>query len=193
MPARRVSRPEVGWASPSRPLPVQGDTVTELTEGWAFHGIAIALYDQTAWPILSQSFEAAFAGALRREAGKLSSWAVPPEDVVQRLQLRLLVAPPGEMGLMPEEAYRFYTEAQRTVAPAWVNQVTMESLEKFTEYDPTGPIHLISPTPLLMIIADWLGRTLLAPIEVPVGIIMAVVGGPYLIWILLRQSPRSST
>lgn len=46
---------------------------------------------------------------------------------------------------------------------------------------------------LLMIVADWLGRTLLAPIEVPVGIIMAVVGGPYLIWILLRQSPRSST
>lgn len=46
----------------ARPLPVQGDTVTELTEGWAFHGIAVALYDQTAWPILSQSFEAAFAG-----------------------------------------------------------------------------------------------------------------------------------
>lgn len=46
---------------------------------------------------------------------------------------------------------------------------------------------------LMMIIADWLGRTLLAPTEIPVGIIAAIVGGPYLLWILLRQSPRSST
>lgn len=65
-----------------------------------------------------------------------------------------LVAPPGEMGLMPEEAYHFYTEAQKTIAPSWQNQVTMESLEKFAEYDPAGPIHLISPTPLLMIVAE---------------------------------------
>lgn len=65
-----------------------------------------------------------------------------------------LVAPPGEMGLMPEEAYHFYTEAQQTVAPNWQNQVTMESLERFVEYDPTGPIDLVSPTPLLMILAE---------------------------------------
>lgn len=64
-----------------------------------------------------------------------------------------LVAPPGEMGLMPEEAYHFYTEAQ-SMAPNWKNQVTMESLERFAEYDPTGPIDLISPTPLLMIVAE---------------------------------------
>ncbi|MCG6538870.1 iron ABC transporter permease [Pseudomonas sp. KSR10] len=44
---------------------------------------------------------------------------------------------------------------------------------------------------LLMIIADWVGRTVLAPIEIPVGIIMAIVGGPYLIWILLRQPSRT--
>lgn len=65
-----------------------------------------------------------------------------------------LVAPPGEMGIMGNEAYEFYTEAQRTVAPNWENRITMESLEKFTEYDPTGPIHLVSPTPLLMIVAE---------------------------------------
>lgn len=44
---------------------------------------------------------------------------------------------------------------------------------------------------LLMIIADWAGRTLLAPVEIPVGIIMAIIGGPYLIWILLRQPSRT--
>jgi fermentation-respiration switch protein FrsA (DUF1100 family) len=65
-----------------------------------------------------------------------------------------LVAPPGEMGMMPNEAYEFYTKAQQTVAPTWENRVTMESLEKFAEYDPTGPIHLVSPTPLLMIVAE---------------------------------------
>lgn len=46
---------------------------------------------------------------------------------------------------------------------------------------------------LLMLIADWAGRTLLAPVEIPVGIIMAVIGGPYLIWILLRQPSRIPT
>lgn len=40
---------------------------------------------------------------------------------------------------------------------------------------------------LLTLLADWLGRTLLAPIEIPVGIIMAVIGAPYLLWIILRQ------
>ncbi|MCQ4331090.1 FecCD family ABC transporter permease [Stutzerimonas stutzeri] len=44
---------------------------------------------------------------------------------------------------------------------------------------------------LLMLIADWAGRTLLAPVEIPVGIIMAIIGGPYLLWILLRQSSRT--
>ncbi|WP_423357167.1 FecCD family ABC transporter permease [Pseudomonas citronellolis] len=40
---------------------------------------------------------------------------------------------------------------------------------------------------LLTLLADWLGRTLLAPIEIPVGIVMAVIGAPYLLWIILRQ------
>lgn len=39
----------------------------------------------------------------------------------------------------------------------------------------------------LTIIADWLGRWMLAPVEIPVGIVMAVVGAPYLLWIILRN------
>src|SRR5918911_4029650 len=58
-----------------------------------------------------------------------------------------LVAPPGEMGLMPNEAYEFYTEAQRTVAPNWENRTTMESLEKFAEYDPPGRFPFFPPPP----------------------------------------------
>ncbi|MBY5936599.1 FecCD family ABC transporter permease [Marinobacter nauticus] len=44
-----------------------------------------------------------------------------------------------------------------------------------------------------MLVADLLGRTLFAPLEIPVGIITAIVGSPYLLWILLRPSPRSLT
>lgn len=45
---------------------------------------------------------------------------------------------------------------------------------------------------LLMIAADWAGRTAFAPVEVPVGVITAIIGGPYLLWILLREPPRTA-
>ncbi|WP_416139797.1 FecCD family ABC transporter permease [Halomonas sp. HK25] len=45
---------------------------------------------------------------------------------------------------------------------------------------------------LVMVLADLVGRLLLAPIELPVGIVTAVVGGPWLLWILLRPDSRSS-
>lgn len=44
------------------PLPVEGDTVGELTEGWALLGIVVAMYDQSAWPILTDALERAFDG-----------------------------------------------------------------------------------------------------------------------------------
>ncbi len=42
---------------------------------------------------------------------------------------------------------------------------------------------------LLILVADTLGRTLIAPNEIPASIIMAVIGGPFLIF-LLRKSDR---
>lgn len=39
---------------------------------------------------------------------------------------------------------------------------------------------------LVMVLADLVGRTLLAPIELPVGIVTAIIGGPWLLWILMR-------
>lgn len=42
---------------------------------------------------------------------------------------------------------------------------------------------------LLMILSDLAGRLLLAPLEIPVGIITALAGSPYLLWLLLRKSP----
>lgn len=43
---------------------------------------------------------------------------------------------------------------------------------------------------LVMISADLLGRVLMAPIELPVGIVTAIVGAPFLLWILLRPAAR---
>lgn len=43
---------------------------------------------------------------------------------------------------------------------------------------------------LVMVLADLTGRLLLAPIELPVGIVTAVVGGPWLLWILMRPAKR---
>ena len=43
---------------------------------------------------------------------------------------------------------------------------------------------------LVMVLADLAGRVLLAPIELPVGIVTAIVGGPWLLWILLRPASR---
>ena len=39
----------------------------------------------------------------------------------------------------------------------------------------------------LLTICDLLARTLFAPYELPVGIVLALAGGPFFIWLLLRQ------
>jgi ferric hydroxamate transport system permease protein len=39
---------------------------------------------------------------------------------------------------------------------------------------------------LLMVLADWLGRNVLFPQQMPAGILATLVGGPYLLWLLRR-------
>jgi iron complex transport system permease protein len=36
--------------------------------------------------------------------------------------------------------------------------------------------------------ADVVARTIIAPLELPVGIITALVGGPFFIWLLRRDA-----
>jgi ABC-type Fe3+-siderophore transport system permease subunit len=38
-----------------------------------------------------------------------------------------------------------------------------------------------------LVVCDTIARTVLAPLELPVGIITAVVGGPFFLWLLLRH------
>jgi len=66
-----------------------------------------------------------------------------------------LVAPEGQACVMPQaEAYQWFTETAKRCAPNWYNQVTLESLEINAEYAPVANIRLISPTPLLMLVAE---------------------------------------
>ena len=39
----------------------------------------------------------------------------------------------------------------------------------------------------LLLIADIISRMIIAPAELPIGITMAVIGGPFFLWILLRR------
>jgi iron complex transport system permease protein len=39
----------------------------------------------------------------------------------------------------------------------------------------------------LLLAADLLARSLLAPRELPVGVLTAVLGGAYLLWLMHRQ------
>jgi len=45
----------------------------------------------------------------------------------------------------------------------------------------------------LLVGADALARTLLAPAELPVGILTASIGAPFFLWLLLRDSTRSDS
>ena len=40
---------------------------------------------------------------------------------------------------------------------------------------------------LLLVLCDLLSRTLVRPYELPVGVVMSLVGGPFFIWLLFRQ------
>jgi len=40
---------------------------------------------------------------------------------------------------------------------------------------------------IVLVVADLLARVVLAPVEIPVGIVTALAGGPFFLWILLRK------
>ncbi len=65
-----------------------------------------------------------------------------------------IVGLPGESSVLSApDAYEALTR-NAVGAPNWINQVTLESLENYVEYVPTANIELISPTPLLMVLAE---------------------------------------
>src|ERR1700731_2171921 len=51
------------------------------------------------------------------------------------------------------DSWSWFTQTGRTRAPSWRNEVTLRSVEMFTEYEPGSYISFVSPTPLLLIVA----------------------------------------
>ncbi|MDX3233568.1 alpha/beta hydrolase [Streptomyces sp. ME19-01-6] len=56
----------------------------------------------------------------------------------------------GSAALPTPDSWTWFTETAKLRAPAWRNEVTLRSVEMFTEYEPITHIPLISPTPLLL-------------------------------------------
>ena len=62
--------------------------------------------------------------------------------------------PLGPAALPTPDSWTWFSETGKTRAPAWRNEVTLRTIEMLGEYEPGSYIERISPTPLLMIIAD---------------------------------------
>jgi hypothetical protein len=61
--------------------------------------------------------------------------------------------PLAPSALPTPDSWQWFTETGKTRAPSWRNEVTLRSVELFTEYEPGGYLPYISPTPLLLIVA----------------------------------------
>lgn len=62
--------------------------------------------------------------------------------------------PTGPAALASADSFKWFTETQAARAPAWRNEATLRSVEMYTDYEPGAHIGYISPTPLLMLVAD---------------------------------------
>lgn len=40
---------------------------------------------------------------------------------------------------------------------------------------------------ILLLLADTLARTVVIPAEMPVGLLTSLIGGPWFLWLILRQ------
>ena len=39
-----------------------------------------------------------------------------------------------------------------------------------------------------LVLCDLVARTVMAPLEIPVGVVTALIGGPFFLWLLVRKS-----
>jgi fermentation-respiration switch protein FrsA (DUF1100 family) len=64
------------------------------------------------------------------------------------------------------DSYKWFSETHESRAPSWRNEVTLRSVEMFTEYEPAIYIPWISPTPLLMCVAE---NDVLTPTDIAIA------------------------
>ena len=61
--------------------------------------------------------------------------------------------PMAPCALPTADSWEWFTETGKKRAPAWRNEVTLQSVELFTEYEPGAYIEWITPTPFMMVVA----------------------------------------
>jgi uncharacterized protein len=61
--------------------------------------------------------------------------------------------PMAPSALPTADSYRWFIETAASHAPSWRNEVTLRTIEYGFGYEPGAYIGLISPTPLMMIVA----------------------------------------
>lgn len=61
--------------------------------------------------------------------------------------------PMASSALPTADSYKWFTETAATRAPSWRNEVTLRTIEYAFGYEPGAYIGLISPTPLMLIVA----------------------------------------
>jgi fermentation-respiration switch protein FrsA (DUF1100 family) len=61
--------------------------------------------------------------------------------------------PLAASALPTPDSWQWFTETGKARAPSWRNEVTLRSVEMFTEYEPGTYLPYISPTPLLLVVA----------------------------------------
>ncbi len=126
------------------------------------HVMHLAAFDKRIKAVVAQvpavsTWEAYFAGLPpeRIEQAAMSHAAARTERMTNgSIQYSAVVAPPGQPCVMTSPAAQEFFLRSSAMAPNWQNRVTVESLEAGMCYDPAQFIELISPTPLLMIIAN---------------------------------------
>jgi uncharacterized protein len=68
--------------------------------------------------------------------------------------MQVVAEDPTAVSALPTaDSYRWFTAIAERRAPAWRNEVTLLTMEFFRGYEPAKYLPLISPTPLLMIVA----------------------------------------
>ena len=111
--------------------------VAQVPLTWGFE-TARRLIRGDHWAGLRAAFDGDRAARARGEAG-----AMMP-----------VTAPEGQPCALPTaDTYEFFTRFEKEHETNWKNEVTLHSIEMFTEYEPATYIARIAPTPLMVVVA----------------------------------------
>ena len=90
--------------------------------------------------------------------GGLQAWLAADraeEYTTGKVNYLPVVAEQGKPSALPtQDSYDWFINTGKTRAPKWENRQTVRSLELALPYNPAASVHLISPTPFMMIVAE---------------------------------------